>query len=405
MRLKTVTVYQCDVCKRTTGVFQNTQGVDIVSRCIITQDCKGTLHKIGEKQQPFLEASSPDPNGLEDWSQRPSYFKHTQQTPLRTWRIKHDLNGHPSVRTFVEQTSSVFTIQNTSPTVDGYFKIDGNFTGAFKPGVKFVLKKISGTEIGLSVITSSYDPATDTTSIRSREPITLLSIVGGAGNDLIVLGTNTTKTLVNVCPLTTTFVSPSQVDITFADPVSGVAECLIRNITQVIVEDAVTVLPTLRQLVSINSIISIATRESTSSLSFDLQFISPRNNKESVRRTMTFTLDQLYLSPWSNIAKTVLVNGQKYYVRAVNLTSLFQGIEDNSNFYIKASSINPGNIGTSIILLSNPPHQNVDKDPSSWVNMSDVTVASISNTLYANGILSCTTDLFNTAFPLIRTLS
>lgn len=405
MRLKTVIVYQCDTCKRKTGLFQNNQGLDVVSRCIITQDCKGTLRKVGEKQQPFIEPNAPDANGLEDWSKRPSYFRHEQTSALRTWRIKHNLNGHPSVRVFVEKESDTFTIVNVSPSVDGYFLVSGNYTGAFKNGVKFILEKQSGTQVTLTTITSTFDPATNRTTIRTREAITFLGVVGGVNKDKIILGTNGSKTLVPTTPDKITCISPYQLEISFATPVAGIAECLIRNITQITVEDQKAEEPTLRQIISANSIVTIATEENAPSLNYDLQFISPIDNKTSVRRTMTFTLSQIYLSPWSNIAKTVLVNGKRYYVRAANVVSLFDNVEDKSLFYIVASTSSPGNIGTTLFLISKPPHLNVDRDPSTWVYMSDLNSTNSSKTLYENGVLSCTTDLFNTAYPPIRILS
>lgn len=95
-----VVVYECDTCKREVYRKQNTQGIDIVGRCIITDGCKGKLlqkeikpsHAVGHSTAPVI--------GLRDWTPRKILYTHTQALAKKQWIIQHNMNGMPIVNVF-----------------------------------------------------------------------------------------------------------------------------------------------------------------------------------------------------------------------------------------------------------------------------------------------------------------
>lgn len=95
-----VVVYECDTCKRDVYRKQNTQGIDIVGRCIITDGCKGKLlqkeikpsHAVGHSTAPVI--------GLRDWEPRKILYTHTQGLAKKQWVIQHNMGGMPIVNVF-----------------------------------------------------------------------------------------------------------------------------------------------------------------------------------------------------------------------------------------------------------------------------------------------------------------
>lgn len=95
-----VVVYECDTCKRDVYRKQNTQGIDIVGRCVITDGCKGKLlqkeikpsHAVGHSTAPVI--------GLRDWEPRKILYTHTQGLAKKQWVIQHNMGGMPIVNVF-----------------------------------------------------------------------------------------------------------------------------------------------------------------------------------------------------------------------------------------------------------------------------------------------------------------
>lgn len=96
----TVIVYQCDTCDRVIEKTQNRNGLEFIGRCVITNQCKGTLYKTGTR--PFTVARHyPEPvTGLNDWKQRRLMHTHDQTALAATWLVTHNLETHPSIQVF-----------------------------------------------------------------------------------------------------------------------------------------------------------------------------------------------------------------------------------------------------------------------------------------------------------------
>jgi hypothetical protein len=81
-----------------------------MSRCIITDGCKGNL--ISQKVLTSYssgEVPAPSLKGLQDWVQRKIYYKFNQQIPLRLWKIKHNLGTNPVLQIYKPDGRTVYT--------------------------------------------------------------------------------------------------------------------------------------------------------------------------------------------------------------------------------------------------------------------------------------------------------
>lgn len=97
-----IIVYECDTCNRSIDRKQNPQGLDVVGRCIITDGCKGFLHKKEEKKQHNTPRIPPKVEGLNDWVQRKVLHTHEQNIAAVSWYIEHNLGSEPSIQVYIE---------------------------------------------------------------------------------------------------------------------------------------------------------------------------------------------------------------------------------------------------------------------------------------------------------------
>jgi hypothetical protein len=92
--------YTCDTCKRSLSLPQNKLGVDMFSRCIITNNCKGTLTQVHVKSEYIIGNRVPEISKYDDWIQRKILYTHYQSQLSTKWYIKHNLNNIPEVEVY-----------------------------------------------------------------------------------------------------------------------------------------------------------------------------------------------------------------------------------------------------------------------------------------------------------------
>lgn len=97
-----IVTYKCDVCNREVDVQYNRYGIDTAQRCIITDGCLGTLHKVKRRLPPARAKVLADPvEGLQYWYQKKLLYTHEQTIASNVWRVKHNLGVIPVLKTYV----------------------------------------------------------------------------------------------------------------------------------------------------------------------------------------------------------------------------------------------------------------------------------------------------------------
>lgn len=101
-------VYECDVCNRAIRMPENPTGLEVMGRCIITNGCLGTLHKV---LSPSKIASTPSltpaVEGVDDWFQRRALYNHEQKVPTTKWIIPHGMGIIPLIQGFIHVEDEV----------------------------------------------------------------------------------------------------------------------------------------------------------------------------------------------------------------------------------------------------------------------------------------------------------
>ena len=172
-----VVVYKCDTCKREIELPQVVDGLEVMSRCVITSGCKGRLSQTSVKTS-YLRGKlpDPDPSGLQDWLPRRVYFKLEQPVPLRIWKVVHNLGTNPSqqiyiiwggILTPISETSEKYTIKYVSP-----FELNITFSDPHT-GIVECFARSSITDEKREIILTQTKPTVSSTNIMGGGVISL----------------------------------------------------------------------------------------------------------------------------------------------------------------------------------------------------------------------------------------
>ncbi len=105
--------YKCTVCKRQIEVLENTEGLEVIQRCIITEGCRGELYRVKRKQGMDRGSLPPRVPGLLDYTPRRALFNYTQSVQSREWFITHNMGVAPSVQVLIDKPfESTSTIED-----------------------------------------------------------------------------------------------------------------------------------------------------------------------------------------------------------------------------------------------------------------------------------------------------
>jgi hypothetical protein len=101
--------YSCDTCKRKIELLENTQGLTAFSKCVITLGCKGKLSVIARNPDNYREVLPDQKLTLLDYVPRNALYKFQQRTKVKVWKIKHELGVYPVVIVYIENDDGSFT--------------------------------------------------------------------------------------------------------------------------------------------------------------------------------------------------------------------------------------------------------------------------------------------------------
>jgi len=122
---RSVSVYQCDVCNRRFRHPSNRKGIDIVQRCVVTNGCKGKMHRVmSQTEVNKTPVFAPNVAGLTNWVQRSVFYTHSQPIVSSIWVVNHNLSNKPNIYVYLSRvvdgkTTLVQTTDFQTTTVDG----------------------------------------------------------------------------------------------------------------------------------------------------------------------------------------------------------------------------------------------------------------------------------------------
>ncbi len=189
MSLPVIDNYVCNTCKRVIAIENNPTGITTLRRCIITQNCKGTLAKLVSSATNTIPIDVP---GMLNWSQRNALFTYTQTIPAHKWIVKHNMGVVPTVLVYINDTSN-----NLVPTSDYVLTI----LSPFIIQITFIRQQ-TGT---VQCIISSSNPV-KAIPITIQQP----SITQVSNNGILTIAI-----INNILPITSTLI--------FTNPTTGIS--------------------------------------------------------------------------------------------------------------------------------------------------------------------------------------
>ncbi|KKM24953.1 hypothetical protein LCGC14_1599940, partial [marine sediment metagenome] len=102
--------YKCTVCDRIIEIIEQPTGLERISRCVITDKCRGTLYKLERLEDFAVGKFPPDVRGLTNHIQRNVLFNHTQAIADASWLVEHNLGVNPSVQVTVDREETVDSV-------------------------------------------------------------------------------------------------------------------------------------------------------------------------------------------------------------------------------------------------------------------------------------------------------
>lgn len=195
MNNMSLSIYECDTCKRTIEKTQNKKGLDVIGHCIITDGCKGIL-RLQEVKKTSNNPSIPLPKaGVKDWVQRRILYNHQQKVPEKTWIIKHNLNCFPSIQTFIHDESDTLTETK---------EFSVNYTSPFELSVTFTIAQVGE----IQCISRSAKP------IITESVVTFNKTVQLTKDGIITIATRVTTPDPSIC---LAFTSPRKTEFIYKD--------------------------------------------------------------------------------------------------------------------------------------------------------------------------------------------
>lgn len=98
--------YQCSVCDRKIDILEKPANLNVFSKCIITNGCRGKLNKISRNQDNLRETFPSPVLGLQDYVQRKAFYSHEQIILNNVWSINHGLGAVPAIDVFVQTNTN-----------------------------------------------------------------------------------------------------------------------------------------------------------------------------------------------------------------------------------------------------------------------------------------------------------
>lgn len=93
--------YKCDICKREIDIVEKPYNLNVFSKCIITNGCRGKLSKLSRNLDNFRSLIPKPMEGVSDYIKRKVFYKHNQNLISTKWKISHNLGTPPAIEIYV----------------------------------------------------------------------------------------------------------------------------------------------------------------------------------------------------------------------------------------------------------------------------------------------------------------
>lgn len=183
-----VVTYRCNVCNREKEFLQNKKGLEVINKCTITNNCRGTLYRV---RGPVFRtrATSPRPaDGLEDWIQRQLLYDHRQAIKNTEWTIEHNLGVFPQVTVMVDVPSSGDDNDRQQTTPTNIEVVDKNtvvlkFDRPESGIAQLVARETSQSVVDPIEADTEQDLSSDDIQITNEGVLTLATLTSAFGED------------------------------------------------------------------------------------------------------------------------------------------------------------------------------------------------------------------------------
>lgn len=311
--------FECTVCKREIELPEKRDGLEVISRCVITDGCRGFMNRI-ERKEDFIRGELPaSVNGLSDWSQRKILYNHTQTIAATEWKIVHNLGVFPSVQVLVEKAIIIGDVTEipceSRGETGGSILVEDTPTGIEIVNRNEIIIRFDELQSGIAQLIA-----------RSSAPDIEEEIIEEESQTI---------------QLTNTEVS---------DNPAFEAELTIATLND-----------------KINPVLNV---------DVGIEYISPSTN---VSHTYTNIGSASVTSPWTDF-REITIRGKIYTVRSFSalISEMRNGIIQNgSSFYFTSltdgtTTITDFQQDDMLILLAKDPYTNIDKILDSFIDVSDV---------------------------------
>ena len=337
-----VIVYKCDTCNRTIDLPQNKEGLEVIQRCIITDQCRGKLYIEAVKQDNIRGQFPSSVLGLDDWIQRKVLYNHTQTIAQTVWQIKHNLGVFPSIQVYVDRP--------------------------------------------ISTTTTSTETIPCSSRVSSDELTELVEV--------------------DPSDITFDIINENEVDIIFPTTESGIAQCIARSSAPSVIETPVTETASFQLTSSSELTIATNADVYSGSINVTLTFITPDDNEVDIIYTVSDTPSLIYSpwSDTNELFirnKTYTTRSFNFISGQTEFTD--GTIPEGSYFYIKeidSAAINPEDV---LVLLANSPYETYDKIVDQLIDPTQIGSADAPTSFYYNDVqLFAYETLLEGVYPYIQ---
>ncbi len=175
--------YKCDTCKRETTLAENTLGITVLAKCIITEGCKGALYKLRRNENTTRQVGNfpPAVAGLNDYIKRRAFYSETVNISSNPWKLTHKLGTSAAITIYIFDENDVAT--ELAPDEYVIDQIDKDITHiTFASSQRGIAHAVARSSVPLEVQTVADAESLDQVSSNGFMDFGSVSVITVAGS-------------------------------------------------------------------------------------------------------------------------------------------------------------------------------------------------------------------------------